>query len=483
MPQISPIPSIVRHRSGRLSIGPAARGAVAEGLAIGILVWLVIEALSTVATGTIAVWPPVVMAVLAWVTPTVITGQPRARQRLIITGGLVISAVAMIEGLAFPHDGWFDPQWRAAFDSFVFRASGATMPVWVPLLVTLAVWGMSLSANDRGAESVRLRFQIGLLVLIVIGMIGAFSGMATETQIAGAAAAFFALMLLALGWSRQAAVHPGEQRGGDSVGLWTTVGGIAIVLVVAALLASIVNPAALQALLWLLSPAIWLVRVAILGTAAVLFVLTYPLFWLLQHFSTSDSTPPTPRVEMRATPAFAQQSDQASRDFSGIPDDLRFIMAAIILTALVTSLVRRFAFQPKTPTEAGDVEQHMDIDWRGLLPRLRRRGSRTSASDPLAGLRGDARFRNTVIIRETYADFLRRAESAGIPRHPTETARHHAERLAERYVNLHADLLAMEHIYGQARYDFPPASDGERERALAAWHRIRPGLEAEIAAE
>ena len=186
---------------------------------------------------------------------------------------------------------------------------------------------------------------------------------------------------------------------------------------------------------------------------------------------------------MRATPAFAQQSHQASRDVSGIPDDLRFILAAIVLTALVTVLVRRFAFQPKTPTEAGDVEQHMDIDWRGLLPRLRRRGSARAATDPLAGLRGDSRFRNTVIIRETYADFLRRAESAGIPRQPTETARHHAERLAERYVSLRADLLAMEHIYGRARYDFPPASDGERERALAAWQRIRPGLVADVAVQ
>ena len=479
MPQITPIPSMIRRGSGWVLAIVAARSALAEGLAIGILVWLVIESLSTTATGPIAVWPPVLLAVLAWLAPAVVADRPLTRQRLVIAGGLLVSAVAMVKGLAFPHDTWFTAHWPAAIvDSLTFRPGHATMPVWVPLLATLGVWAWSLRAADRSAESVRLRFQLGLTALIVVGVIGAFSGMATETQIAGAAASYFALMLLAIGWSRQAAVHPGERRGGDSVGLWTTLGGIAIILVVAALLAGIVNPAALETLLWLLTPVIWLIRIAIFAIAAVLLIITYPLFWLLQQLSANQSATPTPAVNLRATPDFAQQSERATPNFSGIPDELRFILAAVILTALVAFVVRRVAVRARTAAGEGDVEQHMDIDWRDLLPRRRQRGPRRGDGDPLAGLRGDPRFRNTVIIRETYADFLRRAAAAGVARQPAETARHHAERLAERFTALRPDLLTLEQTYGQVRYDFPPASDADRERALAAWYRIRPGFDA-----
>ncbi|HEV2527083.1 MAG TPA: DUF4129 domain-containing protein [Thermomicrobiales bacterium] len=483
MSKVADRPSVVhRLTSNWFSV----RISAAVAVALAAVLWLAVESLTPEHVGPIALPPFIIMALLIGlvadprVVPTAggavaARARPSLGRQLRLLGVVVLAMLVMIRGLAFPGRDLLDLAWLPnAARGLIFRADDAAMPVWVPIgLTALVSWRRG--QTDDGIDETRTTFRLGTGILLVLAAIGAFSGMAPEGRIAIAAALFFAAMLLALNWARQAEVHPGERSGSGLVPALSGIGSVVGVLVLGIGLASLASPAAFSALMWLLSPVIWLVRMAVLGLSYLIFFLLYPFFWLFERLIGDGAVPPEPPQETSPQASFEAIAEQGAENAVNVPDGLRIVLAAIVLVLLFAIVLRVVLKQVLAASPMTDVEQHSEMDLRSLFRRRRSRKN-GPATDPLAALRADPRYRDTVVIRETYAAFLRAAATAGLARRRPETAHHHARRVAAAIGRAPAELETLAGGYGPVRYGEAPATADERSAVVAAWQRVQPEL-------
>lgn len=461
----------------RLWLG--SRVALGTAIAEAAVLWLAIEALSNQTVGPVAFGPVIVAMLLIGVVPTLPIGRSAATSRVlnlltVIGGGLIL-----VEGLSFPETGWTDRAWLSGTgDSLIFRASPAAMPVWVPILVVVAAWWWRQRRGDNASDDVRTTFRLGAIVLIAVALTGAFSGMATDSQIATGATVFFAAILLAMGWARQAAVHPGELSGGDSVAALTNVAGVVVVLLAATTLAAVASPAAFDTIVWLLSPVIWAIQTVILGLSWLFLIILFPIFWLVDWLLSLRSVQERPPVTVQV---FDDPSPSAvavvETNTTSLPEEIRIALAATVLVILVLIVARTALRRVVGAAVASDVEQHVEFDPRSLLRRRRRSSDVQGDADPLADLRNDPRFRHTVAIREIYTGFLRAAAEADLARRRSETARRHTRRVASTLGSPVEDIETLASAYGPVRYGIEPATDEQRRTVAAAWDRVSPRLQ------
>lgn len=452
-----------------------SRVAIGTSIAEAVVIWLGVQALSNASVGSISLGPVVVATLLVGVVPILPLGLSATQTRVVSLLTVLVAGLILIRGLSFPDAGWTDPAWLIDIgDSLILRGDSAVMPVWVPLLVTAGAWWWRRRRGGNATDDVRTSLRIGAVALIVVASIGAFSGMATQGQIATAGTVFFAAILLAMSWARQAAVHPGELSGGTSVAALTSIGGVAVIIVVATALVAIANPAAFDTLIWLLSPVFWVIRFAILGLSWVLLIASYPVFWLVGWVVSHGSNPP-PRPMQEAAASPPADALQSTASTASLPDEYRLVLASVILVALVLLVTRQALRRAVAVPAPSDVEQHVEMDLRSLFRR--RRSVPVSEADPLDGLRADPRYRDTVAIREIYARFLAATAEAGLGRHRSETARHHAQRVATALGTPLEDIRLLTGIYGDVRYEDDPATDGQRRAVTATWERVAPRLD------
>ena len=466
--------------AGRLlGLWRSARVAIGVAVAEAAVVWIMIEDLSNRSVGSIAFAPIIVAMLLLGVGPILLSHLLGLPARLANLALAVVAGGVLIKGLAFPDVGWLGRAWiDGTGSSLIFRESRAVMPVWVPILVTVAAWWWRQRRGEYTTDDVRVSFRLGAVLLVTAATIGAFTGLESQGPITTAATVFFAAILLAMSWARQAAVHPGELSGGTTVAAATSIAGVVVVVLVATALVAITSPTAFDTLLWLLSPVFWLVRNAVLGLSFLFLIVLYPLFWLVGWLLSLRSNTARPEV---TPPVYndpsASPSTMPSDSTASLPDEFRIVLASlalVVLLAIVARQVLRRAIAATTPT---DVEQHVEFDLRSLL-RRRRPDPVEPDIDPLAALRNDPRFQNTVAIREIYAAFLRRAASAGLARGRPETARHHAQRIAASLGTRVDDIRTLTAAYGPTRYGETPATDEQRREVVSAWDRVAPRLSA-----
>lgn len=111
------------------------------------------------------------------------------------------------------------------------------------------------------------------------------------------------------------------------------------------------------------------------------------------------------------------------------------------------------------------------------LPSLR--PGRTATSAASAGGRRlrlpGARTPREQVIRY-YLSLIRRAESQGLPRRPTQTPDEYATGLDARLPDAHLDLSALTAAFVEARYSRHEVGPGESNRARTHWERLRDAL-------
>ena len=455
----------------------AVRVAAGSSLAEAAVIWLAIDALSSRSTGPIAIWPVIVAMLLIAIVPVLTAGASTAVHRAANVLTVLVFGTILVKGLSFPDLSWLDTAWLdGTWDAVLLHDSPAVMPVWIPMLITITAWWWRSRRAENVTGDVRLVFQLGAIVLVAVALIGGFSGMATQGTIAAAATIFFSMILLAMAWARQAAVHPGELSGGTGVATLTSLASVAVVLLAATALVALASPTAFETVIWLLTPLIWIVRIAVLGIAWVLVIILYPVFWLVSWLLAQRSTndiPPTNNAPL-AEPSAAPNQDVTSSGFV-LPDDVRIIIASLVLGVIIL-LIARLALRRAAPTAGPvDVEQHMEIDLRSLL-RRRPGHANDDRVDQLAGLRDDPRYRNTVAIREIYERFLRETARIDLARRRPETARRHARRVASVTGDAVADIQTLSNAYSLVRYGDAPASDDQRRAVETAWNRVAPRL-------
>ena len=476
--------------SSRVEIGPwgsrhlrhlwrGIRVATGTAIAEAAVLWVAIEALSNESVGPVAFWPVIAAMLLIGVGPILIAGLNGWLDRIASPLLVVAAGVILIKGLAFPDIGWLDGAWLdGTGKSLILRESPDVLPVWVPILTVVAARWWRQRRADNTTDDVRISFRLGALLLVAAAVIGAFTGLESQGPVTTAATVFFAAILLATAWARQASVHPGELQGGTGVAAATSIAAVVAVLLAGTALVAITNPAAFDTLLWILSPLFWLIRNAILGLAFVFLIVLTPVFWfvswLLSLRPVNTRPEVTPRVYDDPSPSTFAAPEDASRS---LPDEIRIVLAVIALTILLIIIARQALRRVVAASGQTDVEQHIEFDPRSLL-RRRRPAPAAIDADPLAGLREDPRFQNTIAVREIYAAFLRATGEAGLARRRPETARHHAQRIAAALGSPVEDIQTLNDAYGFVRYGAEPATDEQRRTVGEAWGRVSPRLHA-----
>ncbi len=446
-------------------------------LAESMLVWMAAAVLFAPFTSAANPAPlPLVMALvaLAGVLPRILhdRGIWGGRFSAGVIVAVVLSTAATIKLIAFPGLPWSDPVWaKEAARSLAFEDSNADVLVWAPVALSAVVWWLPRFHGASGLERSRATLRIGAAVA-AISTIGAsfVQNGPDDRSMSAAIVVFFASTLLALALSRQGsgATHS-RHRLGSTVMLPTVVIGIA-----AALGALLVTrdweravPRSLPSLGAVLDPVFSVLMLLLTG---IVFIIALPIMWLL-----SLGNYDTPRVMEFA--GFQQgEASQATLGWHP-PDPVRYLLATIVLIAIFFGVVRFGLAVIRRDFEREETGQ-------GALGPGKRRGKwldrfrwpfGRDRSDPLAELRGDPAWEQTVRVRETYAAWLRWAAHHGFGRDIAETALELDHRSSPHF-DSPASAVALEEltiVYNDVRYSQTPATSEQAERAASALRRLK----------
>lgn len=397
---------------------------------------------------------------------------------------IAASTMAAIKGGAFPHLSLLSVDWiRETVQAFAFLSNDSVRPVWGIVALATYAWWRGRTREQPSIDSAYTMLKIGsvaLAVIIVLVLLVASEGDQVRGRLSIATVAFFVMSLASIGVARLKL--EGFRTSSPLGPRWiaTFVTPILAVVVIAIIGAGIFSRQFLDTVLWMLGPAFWFLGLVfdafVLILAVIALIVLTPIIWLIGDRQ--------PRFIL-ATPVPGDEGEQGMLERAAetpfqMPDPLRYLIAALVLFAIV-SLLTRFVFRRRRrEREATDEVRESVLDWndllgslkgrlRGLIPRGR------ESTDPFAHLRGDDRWRHTLAIREAYLRLQERGERAGRPRRIPETADEYRPGISSRLATPDDVPRAIEVIterYRVARYSGVPATAEDADEVQRAWRSI-----------
>jgi hypothetical protein len=448
-------------------------------LAQGLLVWMVADLLFAPFTSRLdplAVWLPVGLVLLAGVLPRLLHdfGVWNRSFALVMLAAIGLSTLATVKIVAFPGYPWRETEWlRQAGRSLVFEQSTADIAVWAPIGLGAAVWWLARFNGPPGLERCRAMLMAAAMVTALVSIAGyVVTTGPSDRALSVTIVIVFAATLIALAIARQ-----GHEATHSRRRLLTTVLIPTLTIVVAATLLSLIvtfdglrsSSAALSFLDVVLEP---FFQLLVLFLTAIVIVISLPIVWLL---SLGD---------YRGIPQVAEFGDNGQNEPARSvldwqpPDPVRYLLAFLVLLAIFYGLTRfglALTRRDFDPLETGEREFGSGKGFGAWLDRFRGRFGRSMARDPLAELRKDPAWAHTVRIRETYAAWLRYAETRKLGRDTGETADELDLRAGP---NLHSQSAAaaldeLTAVYDDVRYALAPATPEQANRALDAWNQLK----------
>jgi hypothetical protein len=448
-------------------------------LAQGLLVWMVADLLFAPFTSRLdplAIWLPVGLVLLAGALPRMLhdLGVWNRSFGLAMLAAIVLSTLATVKIVAFPGYPWLDREWlRQAGRSLVFEPSAADIAVWAPIGLSASVWWLARFNGSPGLERCRTMLMAAAMVtaLVSIGGYVVTTG-PSDLALSVAIVVVFTATLIALAIARQGheAMHSRRR-------LLTTVLLPTFAIVAVATLLSLTvtfdglrsSSAALSFLDVVLDP---FFQLLVLLLTVLVIVISLPLVWLL---SLGD---------YRGIPQVTEFGDNGRNEPARSvldwqpPDPVRYLLAFLVLLAIFYGLTRfglALTRRDFDPLETGEREFGSGKGFGAWLDRFRGRFGRSHSRDPLAELRKDPSWAHTVKIRETYAAWLRYAETHKLGRVAAETADELDRRAGP---NLHSTSAAaaldeLTAVYDDVRYASVPATPEQANRALRAWNQLK----------
>ncbi len=404
-----------------------------------------------------------------------------------IVAAVALAAIflAAVRLIAFPHYGLTDPGWlREAARGFILRPTGATRPVWGVTLIVAYAWWRGRTRDEPWIEATYRTLRVGtvacavfLSLAIVIIPLG---GRPLPGALYGATVAFLGCTLAAIALAR---LRIEQARGTLTLTprwLTTFFGPIVALLLVGGVLAGAFTRRFLDTVLWLLGPlfavAQFILLILVYIATGIAWVVFTAATWLASLFPRGAATPTSPPTAALATPS--PRALEGARAVE-TPDSLRYLIVLAIL-ALLGWVLTRYLYRRRRrrALPAGESRESIfswDLLGEGLAGMLRRAGGRfRRPPDPLAGLRGDPRWRHTLAIRETYRRLLRRGAAAEAPRAPAQTPDEYAPAVSERVAGPGGApaVGALTARYDDARYSDRPATAEDAAAARAAWEAL-----------
>jgi hypothetical protein len=455
------------------------------------VVWLVVDLLlAATSEGDVRV-PVVAVGVLVFLG----TGVPRWLEALdawdrgfgiAVAVTVALSTLFAVKVAAFPQYGWGDPGWlREMMRALVLRPNESRLPVWGLVAASAYAWWRGKMRAEPGPDTALATLRVGTAVTLVAAVAQASvrEGGATGAT-SGAVVVFFATALAAIAMARWRANTASGAAGLGTRWLWSMLAPVGAVTVAAVVVAGILSRDLLDTILWFLAPLIWALsvvfRIVILVMALIAFILVSPILWFLSRH-------PIELAGIKIAPTEVAPADQAERAVDGasqVPDPIRYLVAAAILLILFTGVTRLALRRRRRPAGVTSEERSSVLDADDLFGFLKSllaaRWHRHAAPlDPLAELRGDPRWANTVAIRDTYGRYLRWSRDQGLARSAETTPIEHEQMVARtmRAVEERGELDRLIDGYNAARYGEEPATTEQAKAVRDAWRRLQAGRE------
>ncbi|CAN5566387.1 hypothetical protein BH23CHL2_BH23CHL2_08110 [soil metagenome] len=468
--------------------------AVAIILAEVFLVWLAFGLIMSEET-THAAYPFWVIAVVMlsahFVTHLLDTARVWSPDyEIIMSVSIVLTLLISIKAASFPTFAIYDPGWLVeAVNGLAFFDAEQSRPVWGNVVLVVYAWFRGRSREEPSLDSAYVMFRwgtIALAIILVMTMVGAPEDLEILDLLSVGTIGFFGSTLAAIGVARmrlesfRATAPLGPQW------LATFATPVAVILLVAIIAAGIFSRRFLATMLWVLSPLLFILSVVfqiiVLAIAIIAFLVLTPIFWLLGDLETEVTN-------ATATPAGEQGEtglEQMAPETFTVPEPLQYLVAAIVLVAIITILTRylfrrRSRKRPETLEERESVMDWSEF-WGSFGGRLRSLFDREEEQDPYADLRGDDRWQYTLRVRDRYRDLQKRGEELGRARHSRETAEDYRPAIAGRFEHrVRPTVDGMTMIYRRARYSGIPATEADAEEMDSCWEELRSAASEEPA--
>lgn len=448
-------------------------------LAQGLLVWMVADVLFapfTSQTDPLPVWLPVGLVLLAGGLPRLLHdfGIWNRSFGTVMLGAIVLSTLATVKIVAFPGYPWQESEWlRQAGRSLVFQQSAADIAVWAPIGLSAAIWWLARLNGASGLERCRGTLLAAAMVTALVSIVG-FAVIAgpTDRALSVAIVVVFAATLIALAIARQGYDATRSRRRMLTTVLLPTLAIVAAASALSLLVTSDTLRSSSTAISFLevvLEP---FFRLLVIALTLLALIISLPIFWL---FSFGSYRGASFLVEREGN----AQSDATTSILDWQPPDpVRYLLAFLVLLFVAYGLARftlALTRRDFTQVEQGRAELGAGTVRGAWLERFRGRFGRTATRDPLAELRKDPAWANTVTIRETYTRWLRFAEARKLGRTVSETA-DELDRRAGPNLQSSAASAALDELtalYDNVRYASVPATAEQAERAVRAWNQLK----------
>jgi hypothetical protein len=399
---------------------------------------------------------------------------------IIMATSVVLTLLITLKAASFPTIPIYDPEWLGgAINALALFDTEQVRPVWGNVVLVVYAWWRGRARDEPSLDSAYTMLRWGtmaLAILLILILIAAPQDVEIRDQLSIGTLGFFIAALAAIGLARMQL--EGFRAAGPLGPRWlaTFATPILAIIAIAVIGAGIFSRQFLETMLWLLSPVLFVLsiifQIIVLVFAIIAFLILTPIFWLIGDLEVSTENPTaTPSGELGETAA-----EQAQPEQFVIPEALQYLIAAIVLVAII-SLLTRYLFRRRARRRQPAFEERESVlDWSDVFGsmgnRLRSLFAREPGFDPYAGLRSDERWRYTIRVRERYGDLQRRGAELGRARQARETAEEYRPAVGNRLaLDGKPAVDGMTSIYRRARYSGTPASKQDADRMDDFWKR------------
>jgi hypothetical protein len=453
------------------------------------VVWLLADLVFVSAEGKTGTISPLIVLLLIWLGAALPrwlelldVWEPRYQIALVVA--IFGSTVIAVKVSSYPALGWFNLDWvQDAARAVIVRPNAAAAPVWGVITLAAYAWWRGRRHEEPGIEAAYLLLRAGALIALVV--LVARASLLDDGADQGSTRGILVFFAAALSAIALARIRQERRRGTVVISagwLPAFLGPVALIALVALVVVGIFSRDALETILWLLAPMLWalsvIFRALVLVLAVLAFIIVSPLLWLLVGHSFHLAA-----IRINSGPfGLGSMVERGAQHAAAIPDSIRYVIALIVLTIIFSATTRLILHRRHRPPLADRADRDRLAHPAGLFGqasnRLWRlfRGVRRPA-DPLDELRGDPRWADTVVIRETYRQFLRWSRDQRWPRDSNATPLEHAASLTPHLINASSadDVTELTARYLEARYSSQPASPSDAAAARTAWKRLRQG--------